>query len=263
MRVEPRLSAGAATGERTVFIAARRFGRNEARRLAVHEVYGHLLAAANGRAQPLRLLSWGTADSFADQEGVALYMEERAGVLDAVRLRILAGRVLASRPDARRRELRRDRTQAGTAKSSSRCAEAIGIAERAYRGGGVARDAGYLLGCLRVHAAVTSGAAKLEELQLGRVSLAALPGDASAAAAGLRAHRALSAELRAPVLRSQGAGDRCRGQGAARADSGLGVAVGAGRRLRFLRKRFARAVLVDVDVKHCTPCSCVSHRLRT
>ena len=56
VRVEPRLSAGAATGERTVFIAARRFGRNEARRLAVHEVFGHLLAAANGREQPLRLL---------------------------------------------------------------------------------------------------------------------------------------------------------------------------------------------------------------
>ena len=96
MRVEPRLSAGAATGERTVFVAARKFGRNEARRLAVHEVFGHLLSAANGRAQPLRLMQWGTAGSFVDQEGVALYMEEVAGVLDGARLRTLAGRVIAA-----------------------------------------------------------------------------------------------------------------------------------------------------------------------
>ena len=175
VRVEPRLSAGAATGERTVFLAARTFGRNEARRLAVHEVFGHLLSAANGRAQPLRLLQWGTAGCFADQEGVAIYMEELAGVLDGSRLRTLAARVLvtdwmhtgATFAEAARK-LYADEQFAAP--------DAIAIAERAFRGGGVARDAGYLLGWLRVHAALANGTARQEELRVGRVGIDALPG---------------------------------------------------------------------------------------
>ena len=174
VRVEPRLSAGAATGERTVFLAARRFGRNEARRLAVHEVFGHLLSAANGRAQPIRLLQWGTAGSFVDQEGVALYMEEVAGVLDGPRLRTLAARVLAADM------MHAGATFADTARKlhgdeGFSAAEAVAIAERAYRGGGVARDVAYLLGWLRVHHALAAGEASLDELRCGRVSLSALP----------------------------------------------------------------------------------------
>ena len=174
VRVDPRLSAGAATGERTVFVAARRFGRNEARRLAVHEVLGHLLCAANGRQQPLRLLEWGTAGSFIDQEGVALLAEEAAGLLDTGRLRTLAGRVIAA--DC----MHRGATFADTARRLHRdegfaASEAIAIAERAYRGGGVARDIAYLLGWLRVHAALEAGEATLDELRAGRLSLSALP----------------------------------------------------------------------------------------
>jgi hypothetical protein len=174
VRIEPRLSAGAATGERTVFLAPRRFGRTEARRLAVHEVLGHLLSAANAREQPLHLLTWGTAGSFVDQEGVALYMEERAQVMDAPRLRTLAARVLAA-----------DWMHGGASFAESArklqkderfpVPEAIAIAERAYRGGGVARDVGYLLGWLRVHDALERGTATLGELQLGRVGIDALP----------------------------------------------------------------------------------------
>jgi uncharacterized protein (TIGR02421 family) len=174
VQVEPKLSAGAATGERTVFVAARRFGRNEARRLAVHEVLGHLVVASNARAQPLRLLQWGTAGSFIDQEGLALYMEEAAGVLDGARLRILAARVLAA-----------DQMHAGASFGETSCKlhreqgfsapEAIALAERAYRGGGVARDVGYLLGWLRVHSALRNGEASIDELRAGRASLEALP----------------------------------------------------------------------------------------
>jgi len=54
-------------------------------------------------------------------------------------------------------------------------AESVSIAERAYRGGGVARDVGYLLGWLRVHDALARGAATLDELRAGRLSLDALP----------------------------------------------------------------------------------------
>jgi uncharacterized protein (TIGR02421 family) len=174
VQVEPRLTAGAATGEHTVFIAARCFGRVEAKRLAVHEVLGHLLVAANARAQQLGLLRWGTADAFADQEGLALHMEESFGVMDGSRLRTLAGRVVAtdlmhagaSFGEAARRLQRNEDFSP---------AEAISIAERAYRGGGVARDVAYLLGWLRVHDALANGEASLDELRMGRVSLQALP----------------------------------------------------------------------------------------
>jgi hypothetical protein len=124
--------------------------------------------------QPIRLLEWGTAGSFADQEGVALCIEQAFGVLDAGRLCALAGRVLATS------SMHAGATFGETARELHRelgfsASDAITISERAYRGGGVARDAGYLLGYLRVRAAVASGAATLDELRLGRVSVAALP----------------------------------------------------------------------------------------
>jgi uncharacterized protein (TIGR02421 family) len=174
VRVEPNLTAGAATGDRTVFIADRSFTLREAWRLALHEVLGHLTAAENGRQQPLRLPEWGTACCFADQEGVALCIEQSFGVLDRWRLRALAGRVLATR------NMHAGAAFGETAKCLYRehhfsANEAIAICERAYRGGGVARDAGYLRGYLRVRQAVARADTTLDELRLGRVGIDALP----------------------------------------------------------------------------------------
>jgi len=170
VKVEPRLSAGAATGDRTVFIADRWFGRRESLRFAVHEVLGHAVAAANAREQPIRIFEVGTAGSFGAQEGLALWLEEKAGVLDAYRLRVIAARVLAT-----------DRMHRGahfgeTARWLHREHElspmdAISIAERAYRGGGVARDAGYLAGWLAVRAALAEGTTTIDALRAGRVGL--------------------------------------------------------------------------------------------
>lgn len=173
VRVEPNLTAGAASGDQTVFIADRRFSRREAWRLALHEVLGHVTSAANGRAQPLRLLEWGTAFSFADQEGVALCVEEEFGLLDRARLRCLAGRVLATQ------SMHTGASFGETANSLYRthgfsAGETIAITERAHRGGGVARDAGYLSGYLRVREALRCGQTTLDELRCGRVGLAAL-----------------------------------------------------------------------------------------
>lgn len=173
VRVEPRLAAAAASGERTVLLAARTFSEREALRIAVHEVLGHLVSAANARLQPLRLLEVGTAGSFGDQEGVALTLEEQAGVLDASRARVLAARVIAT--DGMHegatfgecaRSLVRDHGLAPDA--------AVAISERAYRGGGVARDAGYLRGWLRVRGALEAGEVGLDELRMGRVGVADL-----------------------------------------------------------------------------------------
>lgn len=174
VRVEPRLGAGAAAGDRTIFVASRRFGELECVRLVAHEILGHAVAAANGARARRRILEVGTAGSFADQEGLAIALEERAGALDDHRRRVLAARVVAT-----------DRMHAGapfgeTARHLARELElptdvAITTAERAYRGGGVARDAAYLYGYVSVSAALAAGTATIDELRTGRVSLAALP----------------------------------------------------------------------------------------
>ncbi len=174
VRVEPRLASLAATGERTVFLADRRFSEKEAHRLTAHEVFGHLVVAANARAQSLRLLQIGLKGAFADQEGLALYLEERMGFMCGDRLRTLSARVVAT-------ELLHDGAAFGeTARlmhdSHGFSPEAsILIAERTYRGGGAARDAGYLAGYLRVRAAMQSGSTDVDEMRRGRVSLAAVP----------------------------------------------------------------------------------------
>jgi len=173
VKVEPRLASLAATGERTVFLADRSFSVREARRLTAHEVFGHLVVAANARAQPLRLLQIGLAGSFADQEGLALYLEEALGLMCSERLRTLAARVVATV------QLYDGASFGETARSLVRdhgfaAAAAVSIAERTFRGGGVARDAGYLAGFLRVRAAIGAGITQVDELRRGRVSLASV-----------------------------------------------------------------------------------------
>jgi hypothetical protein len=171
VRVEPGLAASAAAGERTVLLAARPLSEHDAVRVALHEVLGHLTAAANARVQPLRLLEVGTAGCFGDQEGVALAIEESSGLLDSERVRTLAARVLAT-----------DRLHSGAPFGETALrlvrdhgfspAASVAITERAYRGGGVARDAAYLVGWWRVRAAIAEGRATLDELRIGRVGVA-------------------------------------------------------------------------------------------
>lgn len=170
VRVDSNLIASAAVGECTVFIAERLFGEREAYRLAIHEVYGHLVSAFNGRAQRLGIFAIGTAGSYGTQEGVAIFLEERAGLLDGARRRMLAARLLTTHAmhagvsfgDAAR-ELVRE--HAFTA------AEAVAMCERAYRGGGVSRDAVYLTHWLRVRRSIELGHSSLAELQVGKVAL--------------------------------------------------------------------------------------------
>lgn len=174
VRVDPGLIANAAVGERTVFIADRLFGVREAHRLAAHEVFGHLVSGFNGRTQRLGVLAIGTARSYGDQEGVSILLEELTGLLDGSRRRTLAGRLLATHA------MHAGVSFGDVAKNlvvehDFSPTDAVTLCERAFRGGGVARDAVYLSGWLRVRHAVTSGQTTLSELQLGKMSLCALP----------------------------------------------------------------------------------------
>lgn len=172
--VERHLIANAAAGERSVFLADRSFGAREAYRIAVHEVLGHLVAAANGRTQPLAIFSVGTADSLRDQEGLCILLEELAGTLDGSRLRTLAARVVATEMMHLGAEFD-DVARSLIDDYGLEVSAAVTIAERAFRGGGVARDCAYLSGWLRVRQAYVDGTLDLHELRAGRLSLAALP----------------------------------------------------------------------------------------
>ncbi len=173
VRVDPQLIANAAVGERTVFIADRLFGAHEAQRLATHEVYGHLVSAFNGRAQRLGVFAIGTERSYGDQEGVAILLEELAGLLSAARRRTLAGRLLATYAMHAGVSFG-DVARTLVAQHAFSAPEAVTLCERAFRAGGVARDAVYLTGWLRIRRAVIEGRATLAELQLGKMSLCAL-----------------------------------------------------------------------------------------
>jgi len=174
VRVDANLIANAAVGERTVFIADRLFGAHEAQRLATHEVYGHLVSAFNGRAQLLGVLAIGTAGSYGDQEGVSIFLEEAAGFLTHNRKRTLAGRVLATYAMHAGVSFG-DVARTLVSEHEFSAAESVTLCERAFRAGGVARDAVYLTSWLRVRRSLLAGEATLAELQLGKVSLAALP----------------------------------------------------------------------------------------
>ena len=174
VRVEKNLIPNAACGEKTIYLADRKFGMHEARRVAVHEVLGHLVTAANARAQPIALPRVGTASSVADQEGVALYLEEQSGFLDENRVRTLAARVWVTHQLHDGADFN-DIVQLLLREHGFLPEEAIALGERSYRGGGVSQDAGYLSGWIRIRHAIQQKKTTLHELQLGRVSLSSLP----------------------------------------------------------------------------------------
>jgi uncharacterized protein (TIGR02421 family) len=67
------------------------------KRLIVHEIETHVLRAANGYLQPLRIFGAAVIPGYlTTEEGLALVNEERAGYIDHSRLRVLAARVVAA-----------------------------------------------------------------------------------------------------------------------------------------------------------------------
>jgi hypothetical protein len=90
---QPSLAALAATGDRVILVAAGRLVHEEdALRTVLHEVDGHARPRARSCESDLALVRAGTAGGVDDQEGRALVLEERAGMLGPRRKRQLAAR---------------------------------------------------------------------------------------------------------------------------------------------------------------------------
>ncbi|MFT5354154.1 MAG: hypothetical protein ACI9KE_001355 [Polyangiales bacterium] len=169
VQVEPKLVSSAAAGERTVFISPRPVSAREAHRLAVHEVLGHLVAAANARAQKLAIFRVGSATAFADQEGLALHLEAESGLMDSRRVRTIAARVWVTKKMHEGMSFR-DAVVTLHGEMGFSAVDAVTLGERAFRGGGIARDACYLRGWVRVRRCIRSGEGSVDELRSGRVS---------------------------------------------------------------------------------------------
>jgi len=174
-RIELRedLAAGLMVSGGTLMISTHtRMADHRLDALLAHEVSVHLLTYFNGRAQGLGIFRTGLAQYEGVQEGLGVFAEWAVGGLTQVRLRLLAGRVLAV--DAMLHgadfiqgfRLLTDR--------GFRDETAFSIAARVYRSGGFAKDAIYLRGFRAVCDFVAAGVA-LDPFWLGKIAPAHLP----------------------------------------------------------------------------------------
>lgn len=136
--------------------------------LIQHEVGTHIVTHQNGLAQPLKLLAVGLANYDELQEGLAVFAEYLAAGLTPLRMRTLAGRVVAARMLVDGAEF---------VETFRSLCERYGFGERAawqialrlYRGGGYVKDSIYLRGLQSVLDYVANGG-HLETLLVGKVA---------------------------------------------------------------------------------------------
>ncbi|MBI4570051.1 MAG: DUF1704 domain-containing protein [Planctomycetes bacterium] len=151
---EPEISAdlppGCLVNAGKLFIGATtRISPENAAGVIQHEIGTHSLTYFNGREQPLRLLSVGLANYDETQEGLAVLAEHLVGGLDRERLRTLAARVVAVRRVVERRPFAETwRELRDGYRIPGKIAFIIGM--RAYRGGGLTKDAIYLRGLAKM-----------------------------------------------------------------------------------------------------------------
>jgi hypothetical protein len=142
-----------------------------ASRIALHEIVGHALPRMRSRHAPWSLLRAGTAGSVEAEEGRALLVEARAGHLDQGRKRELSFRHLAALGVRRGAEL--DETFRELVVRGADAAEAVEIAVRVHRGGGLGREVVYLPAYLEVRRAFEREPALERWFERGRVGLGA------------------------------------------------------------------------------------------
>ncbi len=151
----PWLAPLAATGERVILVATDRLVTDEdARRTVLHEIEGHARPRAQSIHAPSALFRIGTARGTDDQEGRAVLLEERAGLLGPRRRRQLAARhraVEAMLGGASFADAARELVDGCGLEPM----DAIIVAERAFRGSdgthpGLGRERVYLESLVRV-----------------------------------------------------------------------------------------------------------------
>jgi hypothetical protein len=155
--IRPTLASLAATGDGVILVApGRPVTEEEATRTVLHEVVGHACPRARSQGSSVALVRVGTAHGVDDQEGRALLLEERAGLLGTRRRRHLAARHRAYQAMACGAAFA-DVARELTAEHALDPLQAVIVAERVFRGGdgthpGLGRERVYLEAFVRVRA---------------------------------------------------------------------------------------------------------------
>ena len=169
-----RLAALAATGAGVVYVkTGQMLSRSAAERTVVHELLGHAQPREHAMRAPLGIFAVGTARGSDDQEGRALWLEHDAGLLGASRRRELAARHIAALGVEQRAGF--VETVGLLRDGGVGLGDAVRIAARVHRGGGLARERVYLPALLRVSALLAARPGLARVLGCGRVSCEAAP----------------------------------------------------------------------------------------
>lgn len=168
--VSRNLASLAATGEGFVQIVAERaLSRQDVERTVLHEIEGHVLPRHVATSAPIGIFALGTARGSDDQEGRALARERAAGFLDHGRRREIALRHQAARSVGAGADF--VATTRLLLDREASLPDALRIAARVHRGGGLGREAVYLPALLRVEAALGADASLDRVLGAGRVAV--------------------------------------------------------------------------------------------
>jgi uncharacterized protein (TIGR02421 family) len=157
-----------------LFIGKRvKIPESRAEALIQHEVGTHVLTYINGKDQPFQQLYCGLSGCDELQEGLAVLSEYLVGGLSAPRLRLLAGRVLATRmliDGASFIETFRElHFRLGFSERT-----AYVITSRIFRSGGFTKDAVYLRGLVNLIIYLRNGG-ELAPLMVGKISIEDVP----------------------------------------------------------------------------------------
>lgn len=137
--------------------------------LIQHEIGTHVVTHHNGSRQPLSQLASGLAHYDALQEGLGVLAEYLAGYLPAERMRVIAGRVIAADMMLHGTKFAEvfgclhDEYQLDTH-------DAFDVTVRAFRGGGLTKDAVYLAGLSDILDYLSEGE-PFEDLFIGKFAL--------------------------------------------------------------------------------------------
>ncbi|HVY30758.1 MAG TPA: tyrosine/phenylalanine carboxypeptidase domain-containing protein [Polyangiaceae bacterium] len=163
------LASLAAVAEGVVRVrAGAKLSARDARRIALHEVEGHVRPRLAGAVLG-GVLKAGSARADEDEEGRAILLEERAGLLDAARRRELGRRYLAA-ASVREGAPFWDTVQL-LGQLGATLAQAVELSCRVHRGGGLGRELIYLVGYRRVAARLAAEPVLERVMKHGRVSL--------------------------------------------------------------------------------------------
>lgn len=170
--VRPDVSGVMVAGDTLTLGPEAKVQRSRVDALLQHEVGTHLVTHVNGSAQPVTCLASGLAGYDETQEGLAVLAEIACGQLTAFRLRQLAARVVTVHRMVAGADFRE--CHAGLVDEGIPASSAFTTVMRAFRSGGMTKDAVYLRGVLDLLDHVRHGGT-LDLFLLGKFALADLP----------------------------------------------------------------------------------------